>query len=88
MAPWTKIFSWRQPGEYLKIWIERYYKPAVALSSQDQIEGSTRAIHRYKQVLHDNDPAHGIFSKAWGKKVADAMMYLETRDHPALLIPD
>ena len=73
---------------YLGIWIEDYYKPAVTLSTANQIESATSAILRYKQVLHANDPAHGIFSKAWGKKVADAFMYLETRDHPALPIPD
>jgi hypothetical protein len=48
---------------------------------------ATNAIYRSKKVLHENDPAHGIFSKAWGKRVADAMMYLETRDHPALEVP-
>jgi len=73
--------------EYLRIWIECYYKPAVALDSPEAIETATNAIYRYKKVLHDNDPAHSIFSKAWGKRVADAMMYLETRDHPALEVP-
>ncbi|MEO8443790.1 MAG: hypothetical protein ABI567_02160 [Gammaproteobacteria bacterium] len=72
--------------EYLRIWIESYYKPAVALASPEAIEAATNAIHRYKKVVYEGDPAHGIFSKAWGKKVADAMIYLEMRDHPALEI--
>ena len=72
--------------EYLRIWIEHYYKPGTALSSQHDVDTATRTIHRYKKILHDGDPAHGIFSKAWGKKVADAFIYLEMRDHPALEI--
>jgi hypothetical protein len=70
--------------EYLRIWIESYYKPAEPLTDPAEIARCTEAILRYKKVLHAGDPAHGIFSKAWGKRVADAMMYLETRDHPAL----
>lgn len=72
--------------EYLRIWIEAYYLPGAVLSSEEQVEVATRAIRRYKQAVFDNDPAHGIFSKAWGRQVADAMMYLENRDHPALAI--
>lgn len=74
--------------EYLRIWIEHYYKPGAAHSSRGDIETATSAILRYKKILHESDPAHGIFSKAWGKKVADAFMYLETRDYPALEIFD
>ncbi|MDH4022579.1 MAG: hypothetical protein OEV14_05590 [Gammaproteobacteria bacterium] len=74
--------------EYLRIWIEHYYKPGAVHSSPEDIETATAAIRRYKKILHQSDPAHGIFSKAWGKKVADAFMYLETRDHPALEIFD
>ena len=74
--------------EYLRIWIEDYYKPGVAHTRQEDIDTATSAILRYKMILHESDPAHGIFSKAWGKKVADAFMYLETRDHPALEIFD
>jgi hypothetical protein len=74
--------------EYLRVWIESYYRPAEPLASPEAVERCTQAIHRYKKILHAGDPAHGIFSKAWGKRVADAMMYLETRDHPALEIFD
>jgi len=70
--------------EYLSIWIDCYYQPGTKLSDPGDVENTTAAIHRYKQVLHDNDPAYGVFSKAWGKQVADAFVYLETRDHPAL----
>jgi len=69
--------------EYLRIWIEHYYEPAGELG-EDLVGEATRGILRYKKILHESDPAHGIFSKAWGRKVADAFMYLETRDHPAL----
>lgn len=74
--------------EYLRIWIEHYYKPGAAHSSPEDVETATVAIRRYKKILHESDPAHGIFSKAWGRKVADAFMYLETRDYPALDIFD
>lgn len=72
--------------EYLRTWIDRYWAPAEPLADPAEVAAVTAAIHRYKQVLHASDPAHGIFSKAWGRQVADAMMYLETRDHPALAL--
>jgi hypothetical protein len=74
--------------EYLRIWIEHYYRPGAALGSPEEVATATAAIHRYKKILHESDPAHGIFTKAWGRKVADAFMYLETRDYPALDIFD
>ena len=49
---------------------------------------TTQAIYKFKEVLHANDPAYGIFTKAWGKPVADAFFYLETHHHPALPMPD
>jgi len=73
--------------EYLHVWIEHYYTGAEKLQSKADIEAATRAIYKFKQVLHENDPAYGIFSKAWGKPVADAFFYLETRHHPALPLP-
>lgn len=74
--------------EYLRTWIDAYYLPAEPLTRLEDIARCTDAILRYKKVLHASDPAHGIFAKAWGKRVADAMMYLETRDHPALELAD
>lgn len=71
--------------EYLRIWIEDYYEPAGLLEGAE-LEQATAGILRYKRVMHDNDPAHGIFSKAWGRPVADAFIHLETRDHPALTL--
>jgi hypothetical protein len=70
--------------EYLRTWIDHYYKPGRLIEGPEAIATATSSILRYKRILHESDPAHGIFSKAWGKKVADAFMYLETRDHPAL----
>ncbi len=75
-------------AEYLDVWIEHYYKPAVPLTDPAAIQTVTDAILRYKRILHENDPAHGIFAKAWGRPVADAFMHLETRDHPALPLHD
>lgn len=74
--------------DYLQVWMEAFWAPAKPLADEAQVEAATQAILRYKKILHDGDPAHGIFTKAWGRKVADAMMYLETRDHPALPLPD
>ena len=73
--------------EYLAIWIEHYYEPAERLVSQAEVDEARDAIRRYKQVLHDNDPAYGIFARAWGKPVADAFYYLETRSEPPLAMP-
>ena len=73
--------------EYLEIWIEHYYLPGKAVTDAASIEITTNAVYKYKHVLHDNDPAYGIFAKAWGKPVADAFFYLETHQHPALLAP-
>lgn len=72
--------------EYLQTWIDNYWAPAEPLQDPQAIATVTAAIHHYKEVLHAGDPAHGIFAKAWGRQVADAMMYLETRDHPALAL--
>jgi len=71
--------------DYLRIWIEHYYEPARLLEGP-ALEEATQGIHRYKRVLHDGDPAHDLYSRAWGRPVADAFMYLETRDHPALAL--
>jgi hypothetical protein len=74
--------------EYLAIWIEHYYQPGKRLTDATTIEQTTNAIYKYKRVLHDNDPAYGIFHKEWGEPVADAFFHIETRDHPALPMPD
>ena len=73
--------------EYLAIWIEQYYVPARELARESAVDEAREAIRRYKQILHDNDPAYGIFARAWGKPVADAFYYLETRSEPALAMP-
>jgi len=74
--------------DYLAIWIEHYYKPGVRLTDARAIDNATNAIFKYKKVLHDNDPAYGIFHKEWGGPVADAFFYIETHDHPAIPLPD
>lgn len=74
--------------EYFRIWRDNYYLPGQRLMDASLIEKSTNAIYKYKRVLHDNDPAYGIFHKEWGEPVADAFFYIETKDHPALPMPD
>jgi len=74
--------------EYLIIWIDHFYLPAKKLQDPEKVETATATIREFKRVLHGNDPAYGIFSKAWGKPVADAFFYLETRHHPSLPIPE
>jgi hypothetical protein len=74
--------------EYLSIWINHYYLPSGKIKDDKSIEIATNAVYKYKHVLHDNDPAYGVFARAWGKPVADAFFYLETHQHPALPIPD
>jgi len=73
--------------EYLQIWIDHYYLPGRPLATDAERDTATRAIYTFKEVLHANDPAYGIFAKAWGKPVADAFFYLETHNHPALPMP-
>jgi len=70
--------------DYLKVWIEHYYQPANRLEDEAAIESARDAIRHYKRILHTNDPSYGIFVRAWGKPVADAVFYLETRNDPAL----
>jgi hypothetical protein len=74
--------------DYLEIWIEHYYLPGKELSAAADIEKVTNAVYKYKHVLHSNDPAYGIFAKAWGKPVADAFFYIETHQYPPLPVPD
>ena len=74
--------------EYLAVWIEHYYKPGAQLTDKQDIDNVCNAITKYKQVLHSNDPAYGIFRKEWGEPVADAFFYIETRDHPSITMPD
>jgi hypothetical protein len=74
--------------EYLKIWIEHYYKPGKKLTDEKAMENVCNAVYKYKRVLHDNDPAYGIFHKEWGEPVANAFYYIETRNHPSLPMPD
>jgi hypothetical protein len=74
--------------EYLAIWIEHYYLPGARIEDDRLIEIATNAVYKYKHVLHDNDPAYGVFARAWGKPVADAFFYLETHQHPALPLPE
>jgi hypothetical protein len=74
--------------EYLRIWIEHYYKPGIKLTDKQAVENATNAITKYKRVLHDNDPAYGIFRKEWGAPMADAFFHIETRDHPSIQLLD
>lgn len=69
--------------EYFKVWHEHYYLPGKELEDQADIERATNAIYKFKWVLHHHDPAYKIFSKSWGKTVADAFVFLECADHPA-----
>lgn len=73
--------------EYLRIWIDHYYLPGIKLTDDKKIATATNAVYKFKHVLHDNDPAYGVFAKAWGKPVADAFFFLETNQHPALPMP-
>jgi hypothetical protein len=73
--------------EYLQIWIRHYYLPGRPIATEEGRAQASQAIYRFKEVLHANDPAYGIFAKAWGKPVADAFFYLETQSHPALPMP-
>ena len=73
--------------EYLQIWIEHYYLPGRLIEREEDRAYALDRIYRFKEILHANDPAYGIFTKAWGKPVADAFFYLETQSHPALPPP-
>ena len=74
--------------EYLAVWIEHYYLPGARHADPNSREHVTNAVIKYKQVLHDNDPAYGIFCKEWGQPVADAFYHIETRDEPSIAMPD
>jgi hypothetical protein len=69
--------------EYFRVWVEHYYRPATNLEDEQDIERARNAIYKFKFVLHHHDPAYKIFSKSWGKTVADAFVYLECADDPA-----
>ncbi|MBN8280190.1 MAG: hypothetical protein J0M16_06250 [Gammaproteobacteria bacterium] len=73
--------------EYLKIWIEHYYLPGKLIAAEADKAYALKKIYAFKEILHDNDPAYGIFAKAWGRPVADAFFYLETQSNPALPMP-
>lgn len=73
--------------EYLKVWLEHYYRAGASLSDEHEIDVVTNAIYKFKYVLHHYDPAYGIFAKAWGKSAADAFVHLECSDHPAYRPP-
>lgn len=72
---------------YLDVWIRHYYEPGRRLERQADVDIASNAIYKYKHVLHANDPAYGIFEKAWGRPVADAFHFVETREQPALPMP-
>lgn len=74
--------------QYLKIWIEHYYRAGADLTDASEIELVTNAIYKFKYVLHHYDPAYGIFAKAWGKAAADAFVSLECSDYPAYRPPE
>jgi hypothetical protein len=82
----TEVFL-QAAREYLRVWIDHYYEPGKPVRSDADRALATAAVYKYKEVLHANDPAYGIFAKAWGKPVADAFFYLETHHHPALPMP-
>lgn len=74
--------------EYFRIWVEYYYKPGKALQDEQEIERARNAIYKFKYVLHHHDPAYKIFTKSWGKTVADAFVYLECADDPSYRPPE
>lgn len=73
---------------YLDVWIHHYYEPARKLGNPLDIDVASNAIYKFKHVLHANDPAYGIFEKTWGRPVADAFHYVETREEPRLPMPE
>jgi hypothetical protein len=73
---------------YLDVWIRHYYEPGSRIAIPSDVEIATNALYKYKHVLHANDPAYGIFEKAWGRPVADAFHYVESCEHPRLPMPD
>lgn len=83
----TKLFL-EATEAYLDIWIRHYYEPGRRIEEPADIGRVTNALYRYKHVLHANDPAYGIFEKAWGRPVADAFHYVESCEHPSLPMPD
>ena len=74
--------------EYFKVWVDHYYRPGKELEDEQAIERARNAIYKFKYVLHHHDPAYKIFTKSWGKTVADAFVYLECADDPAYRPPD
>lgn len=74
--------------EYFKVWRDHYYRLGKELDDEADIERATNAIYKFKYVLHHHDPAYKIFSKSWGKTVADAFVFLECADHPAYRPPE
>lgn len=83
----TQLFL-EATAAYLEVWIRHYYEPGRRIEEPADIERVTNAVYRYKHVLHANDPAYGIFEKAWGRPVADAFHYVESCEHPSLPMPD
>jgi hypothetical protein len=73
---------------YLDVWIRHYYEPGRRIENQTDLDIVANALYRYKHVLHANDPAYGIFKKAWGKPVADAFHFVESQEFPSLPMPD
>jgi hypothetical protein len=73
---------------YLDTWIRHYYEPGRRIENQADRDIVANAIYKYKHVLHANDPAYGIFEKAWGKPVADAFHFVESQEYPSLPMPE
>lgn len=73
--------------DYFNVWYKQYYLPAKKINNKKTVKTITKYIRTYKEVLHHNDPAYGIFTRAWGKPVSDAYIYLEYGDYPALVPP-
>jgi hypothetical protein len=74
--------------EYFRVWVEHFYQRRAELEDEREVELVSNAIYKFKYVLHHHDPAYKIFSKSWGKTVADAFVYLECADDPAYRPPE
>jgi hypothetical protein len=74
-------------ADYCRLWIDRYYLPALAAEPTARGELTANAIYKFKYQLHHHDPAYDFFAKSWGKATADAFLDLECGDPPAMLPP-
>jgi hypothetical protein len=74
--------------ETLETWRNQYIEPAERDDDESSVQARSDAVLQMKEVLYKNDPAFGIFTKAFGQAMSDVLAEAGFGGTPGLSIAE